>query len=83
MYYEEVNEIEKTGLTAMPACMVAPPRIEECYQHIECRLNQVVRPTENQSDAPPAEREASGSPLEGGVYRLTYLNVEYRTRNIE
>ncbi len=35
------------------------------------------------SESPPAEREASGSPLEGGVYRLIYLNVEQEISNAE
>ncbi len=50
MYSEGVNEIEKAGLTALPACSVQPPRIEECYQHIECRLNQVIRPSDMQTN---------------------------------
>jgi flavin reductase (DIM6/NTAB) family NADH-FMN oxidoreductase RutF len=45
-----VNELEKAGLTAIPALKVRPPRIEECYQHIECRLAQVIHPHESQSN---------------------------------
>jgi flavin reductase (DIM6/NTAB) family NADH-FMN oxidoreductase RutF len=29
---------------------VRPPRIEECYQHIECRLAEIIHPHENQSN---------------------------------
>ena len=47
-YPEGVNEIEKSDLTPLPALKVKPPRIEECFQHIECRLNQVIRPSKDQ-----------------------------------
>jgi len=33
-----VSEIEKAGLTALPARVVAPPRIAECPRHFECRV---------------------------------------------
>jgi flavin reductase (DIM6/NTAB) family NADH-FMN oxidoreductase RutF len=49
-YPEGVSELEKAGLTAIPAEKVRPPRIEECYQHIECRLAQVIHPNDNQSN---------------------------------
>lgn len=49
-YSAGVNEIEKAGLTSLPALKVKPPRIEECYQHIECRLNQIIRPNEHQNN---------------------------------
>jgi flavin reductase (DIM6/NTAB) family NADH-FMN oxidoreductase RutF len=48
LYPEGVNELDKAGLTALPALTVKPPRIEECFQHIECRLNHIIRPNENQ-----------------------------------
>jgi len=48
LYPEGVNELEKAGLTALPAIKVKPPRVAECYQHLECRLNQIIRPNENQ-----------------------------------
>jgi flavin reductase (DIM6/NTAB) family NADH-FMN oxidoreductase RutF len=47
-YSEGVNEIEKAALTPLPALKVKPPRIEECFQHIECRLDQVIRPCKDQ-----------------------------------
>ena len=50
MYSAGVNEMEKAGLTPLPAVKVKPPRIEECFQHIECRLNQVIRPSEYQNN---------------------------------
>jgi flavin reductase (DIM6/NTAB) family NADH-FMN oxidoreductase RutF len=33
-----VSEIEKAGLTALPAKLVKPPRILECPRHFECKL---------------------------------------------
>ena len=33
-----VNELDKAGLTALPAKMVAPPRIQEFSRHFECRV---------------------------------------------
>jgi flavin reductase (DIM6/NTAB) family NADH-FMN oxidoreductase RutF len=50
MYPEGVNELEKAGLTPLPALKVNPPRIEECFQHIECTLNQIIRPSEYQNN---------------------------------
>ena len=50
MYSAGVNEINKAGLTAVPALKVKPPRIEECFQHVECRLNQIIHPSESQNN---------------------------------
>jgi len=47
-YPENVTELEKTDLTAIPALKVGPPRIKECYQHIECRLNHIIKPIDSQ-----------------------------------
>jgi flavin reductase (DIM6/NTAB) family NADH-FMN oxidoreductase RutF len=33
-----VNELEKAGLTAIPAKVVKPPRIAECRSHFECQV---------------------------------------------
>src|SRR5262245_56611263 len=33
-----VNELEKAGLTAIPARVLRPPRIAECRAHFECRV---------------------------------------------
>ena len=33
-----VSELEKAGLTALPARLVKPPRILECPRHFECRV---------------------------------------------
>ena len=50
MFDEGVNEIENAGLTALSSIKVRPPRIEECFQHIECVLEKVDRPTERQTN---------------------------------
>lgn len=42
LYDDGVNELEKAGLTAMPAVKVKPPRIAECAGHYECKLNQII-----------------------------------------
>lgn len=34
----DVNELEKAGLTAIPAKILRPPRIAECGRHFECRV---------------------------------------------
>jgi flavin reductase (DIM6/NTAB) family NADH-FMN oxidoreductase RutF len=33
-----VNELDKAGLTALPARKVRPPRILECHRHFECEV---------------------------------------------
>lgn len=33
-----VNELDKAGLTALPARKVQPPRIQECHRHFECEV---------------------------------------------
>jgi len=33
-----VNELDKAGLTALPATMLKPPRIAECPRHFECKV---------------------------------------------
>lgn len=48
MFSEGINELEKAGLTPIPALKLKPPRVEECFQHIECRLNRIIRPSEQQ-----------------------------------
>ncbi len=50
MYPEGVNEIEQAGLTPFQSSTVKPPSIMECYQHIECRLNRIIRPSEYQNN---------------------------------
>jgi flavin reductase (DIM6/NTAB) family NADH-FMN oxidoreductase RutF len=33
-----VSELDRAGLTALPAKLVKPPRIEECPRHFECEV---------------------------------------------
>lgn len=34
----DVDKFAETGLTPIPALKVRPPRIEECFAHLECRV---------------------------------------------
>jgi len=36
----DVDKFAETGLTPMPSLKVKPPRIEECFGHIECKVVQ-------------------------------------------
>lgn len=45
---EGVNELEQAGLAAMPAAKVRPPRVQSCFQHVECRLADTLRPNDAQ-----------------------------------
>ena len=36
----DVDKFAETGLTAIPSMKVKPPRIEECFGHLECRVVQ-------------------------------------------
>lgn len=45
---EGVNELEQAGLAALPAVKVRPPRVRDCFQHIECRLATELRPNQAQ-----------------------------------
>ena len=36
----DVDKFAETGLTAIPSLKVRPPRIEECFGHIECKVVQ-------------------------------------------
>jgi len=47
-YPEGVNELDYAGLTSIPSKKVSPPRISECYQHIECKVNERVYPSSSQ-----------------------------------
>jgi len=50
LYPEGTNELEKAGLSPIDSLAVRPPRIQECFQHIECRVNHVMHPSEHQSN---------------------------------
>jgi flavin reductase (DIM6/NTAB) family NADH-FMN oxidoreductase RutF len=47
-YPAGVNELDYTRYTTMPARTVRPPRIVECFQHIECRVCEIIRPSSMQ-----------------------------------
>lgn len=36
----DANKFKETGLIPLPSKKVKPPRIEECYGHLECRVVQ-------------------------------------------
>jgi len=38
---EDSDEIALAGLTSIPSLVVKPPRIKECYLHLECRLLEI------------------------------------------
>jgi flavin reductase (DIM6/NTAB) family NADH-FMN oxidoreductase RutF len=38
---EDSDEIALAGLTSIPSLVVKPPRIEECYLHLECKLLEI------------------------------------------
>lgn len=38
---EEVNEIEKAGLTQIDSLKVSPPKIGECIAHMECKVHWI------------------------------------------
>ena len=37
-----VDKFKETGLTPIPALKVKPPRINECFSHIECKVVQSI-----------------------------------------
>ena len=38
---EDSDEIALAGLTSIPSMVVKPPRIKECYLHLECKLLEI------------------------------------------
>jgi flavin reductase (DIM6/NTAB) family NADH-FMN oxidoreductase RutF len=38
---EDSDEIALAGLTSIPSVVVKPPRIKECYLHLECKLMEI------------------------------------------
>lgn len=41
-YAKEINEFEKSGLTALASTMVRPPRVAESPVQLECKVKQVI-----------------------------------------
>jgi flavin reductase (DIM6/NTAB) family NADH-FMN oxidoreductase RutF len=48
MHSEGINELTFTSFTTMPSEKVKPPRIIQCYQHIECKVRTLIKPSELQ-----------------------------------
>jgi flavin reductase (DIM6/NTAB) family NADH-FMN oxidoreductase RutF len=46
-YPPEVDEFAVSGLTPLPSNLVRPPRVAESRVHMECRLIQILRVSEN------------------------------------
>ena len=47
-YGDNVNELDYTEFTTTASKHVKPPRITECYQHVECRVIRTEKPSELQ-----------------------------------
>ena len=39
----DIDKFKESGLTAIPAKAVAPPLIEECAGHLECRVTEIFK----------------------------------------
>jgi len=48
LYPAGENELGHTRFTTLAAAKVSPPRIAECYQHVECRVRETLRPSSSQ-----------------------------------
>ena len=69
-YPAGTNELEYTGYTTMAAQYVKPPRIVECYQHIECRVQDIMRPSDMQINVIADVLDISA---DAGLYERTRL----------
>ncbi len=70
-YPAGVNELIYTEFTVMPARFVSPPRIVECYQHIECRVHAIMRPSPTQVNIVGAVLDLSA---DQGLYARSRLD---------
>ena len=66
-YPEGVNELEHTSFTTMPSQFVRPPKIFECYQHIECRVKEIIKPSQAQLNFIADVLDLS---LDEGIYEM-------------
>jgi flavin reductase (DIM6/NTAB) family NADH-FMN oxidoreductase RutF len=66
-YSPEINELDHTRYTTMPSRFVTPPRIVECYQHVECRVLEIIRPSQAQINIIARVLDVS---LDEGLYGL-------------
>jgi len=64
---EGINELEHTRFTTMPANRVTPPRLAECYQHVECRVRETLQPSPSQLNFIADVLDVS---LDAGLYGL-------------
>jgi flavin reductase (DIM6/NTAB) family NADH-FMN oxidoreductase RutF len=69
-YPEGTNELAFTNYTTMAANTVAPPRIVECYQHVECRVHEIIRPSNKQINIVADVLDISA---DAGLYALPRL----------
>ncbi len=67
---EGENELLHTQYTTSSARHVKPPIINECYQHLECRLSQVIKPSNLQTNFIGDILELS---MDKGVYDMPRL----------
>ena len=68
LYPKGVNELDHTDYTTIPAKLVRPPRIVECYQHIECRVKEIIRPSQTKLNFIAEVLDLS---LDKGLYELS------------
>ena len=61
------NELDHTKYTTIPSNVVCPPRIAECYQHLECRLHEILRPSQHQCNIIGEVVDLS---LDAGLYAM-------------
>ena len=76
-YPEGINELEKTSFTTMPSQFVRPPKIVECYQHIECRVKEIIKPSQYQLNFIADVLDLS---LDEAIYESTRIE---RTKNAD
>jgi len=69
-YPEGTNELSLTKYTTMAANTVAPPRIVECYQHVECRVHEIIRPSNKQINIVADVLDIS---VDAGLYAMPRL----------
>ena len=69
-YPEGTNELAFTKYATMAANTVAPPRIVECYQHVECRVHEIIRPSNKQINIVADVLDISA---DAGLYALPRL----------
>lgn len=66
-YPEGVNELEHTSFTTMPSQHVRPPKIVECYQHVECCVKETIKPSNIQLNFIADVLDLS---LDKGIYKI-------------